>query len=88
MPRICLSESDLSRPWQGDGMGTALEWHDMRELASTVRRWHVGDPPAFDLYLLPRAVAVRSQIAVARETVKQSGVCDGWGEAYCVGART
>jgi hypothetical protein len=43
--RICLSESDLSRPWQG--RGTAWERHGMCELASAVQRRHVGDLPAF-----------------------------------------
>jgi hypothetical protein len=38
MPRICHSESDLSRPR-----------HGMCELASAVQRRHVGDLPAFDI---------------------------------------
>jgi hypothetical protein len=49
--------------------------------------------PAFGLFLLARQApgsllseAYRSQIAVA--SVKQSNVCDGRGEAYCVGATT
>jgi hypothetical protein len=37
---------------QGDGMGTAWERHGMCELASAVPRRHVGDLPAFGLFLL------------------------------------
>jgi hypothetical protein len=47
VPRICLSESDLSRPWQVRGRGTAWERHGMCALASAVQRRHVGDLPAF-----------------------------------------
>jgi hypothetical protein len=41
---------------QGDGMVTAWERHGMCELASAVHRRHVGDLPAFGLFLLPRGV--------------------------------
>jgi hypothetical protein len=43
MPRICLFEGNLSRPRQGDGMGTAWELH-------------VGDLSSFGVFLLPRGV--------------------------------
>jgi hypothetical protein len=76
MPRICLSESDLSRPRQGRGMGTAWERH-------------VGDLPAFGVFLLPRGVpgrlsseACQSQMQVV--SVKQTRR----GEAYYFGAST
>jgi hypothetical protein len=93
MPRICLSESDLSRPWQGRSRMTAWEQHGMCELASAVQRRHVGDLPAFGLFLLPRGVPVcllseayQSQMQVA--SVKQRNVCHGREEAYYFGART
>jgi hypothetical protein len=93
MPRICLSGSDLSRLLQGRGRVTAWEWHGMCELASAVQRRHVGDLPAFGVFLLPRGVpgsllseAYQSQMQVA--SVKQSSVCHGRGEAYDFGART
>jgi hypothetical protein len=92
MPRICLSESDLSRPRQGRGRVTAWERHGMCKLASAVQRRHVGDLTAFGLLLLPRGVpgsllseAYQSQMQVA--SVKQSNVCDGRGGGYCFGAR-
>jgi hypothetical protein len=47
MPRMCRSESDLSRPRQVRGRGTALERHGMCELASAVQKRHVGDMPSF-----------------------------------------
>jgi hypothetical protein len=37
MPQICLSESDLSRPWQGRGGVTAWEQNGKCELASASR---------------------------------------------------
>jgi hypothetical protein len=46
-PRICRSESDLSRPRQVRGRGTAWELHGVCELASAVQRQHVGDLSAF-----------------------------------------
>jgi hypothetical protein len=63
----------------------------MYELASAVMRRHVGDLPAFGLFLLPRGVPgslseAYSQMQVV--SVKQSNVCDGRGEAYYFGART
>jgi hypothetical protein len=65
---------------QGDSMGTVWEWH-------------VGDLPAFSVFLLPPRVpgsllseACQSQMQVV--SVKQSNVCHGWGEAYYFGART
>jgi hypothetical protein len=74
-------------------MGTAWERHGMCELASAVKRRHVGHLPAFGLLLLPRGIprslsseAYRSQMQVA--SVKQSNACDGRGEAYYFGART
>jgi hypothetical protein len=93
MPRICLSESDLSRPWQGRGRVTAWERHGMRELASAIQRRHFSDLPDFGLLLLPRGVpgcllseAYQSQMQVA--SVKQSNVCDGREAAYYFDART
>jgi hypothetical protein len=78
---------------QGDGMGTAWEWHLMCELASAVQRRHVDDLPAFGLFLLPRGVpgcllseAYQSHMQV--ESVKQSNVCHGREEAYYFGAIT
>jgi hypothetical protein len=72
---------------QGDGMGKAWERYGMCELASAVQRRHVGDLPAFGLFLLPRRVpgsllseAYQSQMQVA--SVKQSNVCHGREEAY------
>jgi hypothetical protein len=47
MPRICRSESDLSRPRQVRDREATLERHDMCEIASAVQRWRVGDLPAF-----------------------------------------
>jgi hypothetical protein len=74
-------------------METARERHGMCELASAVKKRHVGDLPAFGLFLLPRGVpesllseAYQSQMQVA--SVKQSNVCHGQGEAYYFGART
>jgi hypothetical protein len=74
-------------------MGTAWERYGMCELASVIQRRHVGDLPAFGLSLLPREIpgsllseAYQSQMQVA--SVKQSNVCDGRGEAYCLGAST
>jgi hypothetical protein len=56
----------------GDGMGTAWKRHGMCELASVIQRRHVGDLPAFGLFLLPRGVpgcllseAHQSQMQVA-----------------------
>jgi hypothetical protein len=93
MPRICLSESDLSRPWQGRGRVTAWERHGMCELASVVQRRHVGDLPAFGLLLLSRGVPgsllseeYQSKMQVA--SVRQSNVCHRREEAYSFGART
>jgi hypothetical protein len=78
MPRICLSESDLSRPRQVRGRVTAWERHGMCELASAVQRRHVGDLPAFSLLLLPRRVpgnllseAYQSQMQVTSMKKKQ-----------------
>jgi hypothetical protein len=79
-------------PWQGRGRVTAWERHGMCELALAVQRRHVGDLPAFGLFLLPRGVpetlseAYQFQMQVA--AVKQSNVCDGREEAYYFGART
>jgi hypothetical protein len=81
MPRICLSESELLKAtagsWQGDGTGTAWERHGMCELAAAVQRRHVGDLPAFGVFLLPRGVpgsllskACQSQMQMA--SVKQT----------------
>jgi hypothetical protein len=56
MPRIRLSESDISRSWQGSGRVTAWEQYGMCELESAVLTRHVGDLPAFGLFLLPRRV--------------------------------
>jgi hypothetical protein len=42
MPRICRSESDLTRPRQG----AAWERNGMCEFASAVQRRHVGEMPA------------------------------------------
>jgi hypothetical protein len=93
MPRICLSEIDFSRPRQGDGMRTAWERHGVCELALAVLKRHVGNLPAFGVFVLPRVVpgsvlseAYQSQVQVA--SVKQSNVCHGRGEAYYFGART
>jgi hypothetical protein len=47
MPRICRSESDLSRPRQVRGSVAPGERHGMCELASAAQRRHVGDLPAF-----------------------------------------
>jgi hypothetical protein len=74
-------------------MGTAWEQHGMCESASAVQRRNVGDLPAFGRLLLPRGVpggllseAYQSQMQV--DSVKQSNVCHGRGEAYYFGART
>jgi hypothetical protein len=92
MPRICRSESDLSRPRQGRDRGTAWERHGMCELASAVQRRHVGDLPAFGLFRLPRGVPGRLseayQIQMQVASVKQNNVCYGRGEADYFGART
>jgi hypothetical protein len=71
----------------------AWEQHVMRELASAVQRRHVGDLPAFGVFMLPRGVpgsllseAYQSQMQVA--SVKQSNICHGRGETYYFGART
>jgi hypothetical protein len=67
---------------------TTWERHGMCELASAVQTWHVGDLPKFGFFLLARGsrqFVIRSipisdcsgQVA----SVKQSGVCDGRGEA-------
>ena len=73
-------------------METAWERNGMCELASAVQRRHLGDLPAFGVFLLPRVVpgsllpeAWQSQMQVA--SVKQSNVCHGR-EAYYFGART
>jgi hypothetical protein len=72
---------------QGDGLGTA--WYVWISIG--LQRRHVGDLPAFGLFLLPRGVpkslseAYQSQMQVA--SVKRSNVCDGREEAY-FGART
>jgi hypothetical protein len=83
----------MAGSWQGDGMQTAWERHGMCELELVVQRRHVGDLPAFGLFLPPRGVpgswlseAYQSQTKVAR--VKQSNVCHGREEAYYFGART
>jgi hypothetical protein len=93
MPRICLSENDLLRPWQVRSRVTAWERHSICQLASAVKRRHVGDFQAFGLLLLPRPVpasllseAYQPQMRVA--SVKKSNVCDARGEAYYFGART
>jgi hypothetical protein len=93
MPRICLSESDLSRPRQGDGMGTAWECYGMCELASAIQRRHVGNLPAFGIFLLPSGVpgslsseAYQSQMQVA--SVTQSNIGQERREAYYFGTRT
>jgi hypothetical protein len=64
----------------------------MRELALAVQRRHIGDLPAFGVFLLPCRVpgsllseACQSQMQVA--SVKQSNICDGRVEAYYFGAR-
>jgi hypothetical protein len=71
-------------------MGTAWERHGMCELASILQRQHVGDLPAFGVFLLPRRVpgsllseVCKSQMQVA--SVKQSNICHGPGEAYYFG---
>jgi hypothetical protein len=76
MPLMCLSVSDLLRPWQGDGMLTAS-----LQLASLCPLLLPRPVPGSLL-----SEAYQSQIAVA--SVKRSGVCDGRGEAYYFGART
>jgi hypothetical protein len=53
MPRICPSESDLSRPRHS----VAWERHGMCELASAVQRWHVGELPAFGFFRRYRRMA-------------------------------
>jgi hypothetical protein len=65
----------------------------MCELALAAQRRHVGDLPAFGVFLLPRGVpgsllseACQSQMQMA--SVKQSNVCHGRGEAYYFGAGT
>jgi hypothetical protein len=88
MPRICLSESDLSRPWQGRGMGTVwYVWISIGRPQTACWR------PA-SVRLIPATTrssrkmlseAYESQMQVA--SVKQSNVCHGRGEAY-FGART
>jgi hypothetical protein len=76
MPRICCSESDLSRPRQGNGIVCV-------NLHRAVQRRHVGDLPAFDFFRQPRGVpqrlseAYRSKIHVT--SVKPSNVCRGRG---------
>jgi hypothetical protein len=47
MPRICRSESDLTRPRHRRGMGPEWERNGMCELASAVHRRHVGEMHAF-----------------------------------------
>jgi hypothetical protein len=92
VPQICLSESDLSRPWQGRGRVTAWgRWYVLISIG--LQRRHVGDMPEFDLFLLPREVpgsllseAYQSQMQVA--SVKQSNFCHGREAAYYFGART
>jgi hypothetical protein len=93
MPRICRSPSDLSRPRQGRGRGTAWERDGMCELASANQRRHVGDFHAYGKILLQRGVpetvlseAYQSQMQVA--SAKQSNVCHGRGEVYYYCART
>jgi hypothetical protein len=57
---------------QGSGRGTAWERHGMCELASAVHIRHVGNLPAYGLFLLPGGVpgsllseAYQSQMQVA-----------------------
>jgi hypothetical protein len=79
--------------WQSRDRVVAWEQHGMCELASAVQRRHVGNLPAFGLFLLPGGVpgsllseAYQSQMQVA--SVKQSNGCHGRGEAYYFSART
>jgi hypothetical protein len=93
VPRISLSESDFSRSRKGRGRVTAWEQHGMCELASAIQRRHIGDLPAFGVFLLPRGVpgcslseACQSQMQVA--SMEQSNVCHGRREASYFDART
>jgi hypothetical protein len=88
MPRICLSESDLSRPWQ------------VRSMVAAAGRWHVDGMLATCQLMALAATTPSSRKFVIRSvpisdcsgqvaSVKQSGVCDGREEAYYYfGART
>jgi hypothetical protein len=89
MPRICCSESDLSRLRHS----AAWERHGMCELASAVQRRHVGDLSEFGFFRPQRGVprkllskAYQSQMQVA--SVKPSNVRHGQGESYYFGTRT
>jgi hypothetical protein len=93
VPLPCHEYAFLKATSQGRGRVTAWEQHGMCELASAFQRRHVGNLPAFDVFLLPRGVpgsllseGYQSQMQVA--SVKQSNVCHGRREAYYFGART
>jgi hypothetical protein len=74
MPRICFSESDFSRPWQGRGR-IAAGWRHEKAC------WRSASGVPGSLF----SETYQSQMQVA--SVKQSNVCDGREEVY-FGART
>jgi hypothetical protein len=51
------------------GHGTAQHGHGMCELASAVKRQHVGDLPAFGIFRLPRRVP-QSLLSEAYQSIK------------------
>jgi hypothetical protein len=72
MPRICLSKSDLSRPWQGRGRVTGC-WQlaSLRPLAATT--------PSSRQFVT-RSIPISDAVA----SVKQSNVCDGQRERLII----
>jgi hypothetical protein len=70
MPRICLSESDFSRPWQGDGMRQRVG--DLPAFGLFLLPCPVPGGLLSEAY--------QSQMQVA--SVKQSDICHGQEEAY------
>jgi hypothetical protein len=76
MPRLCRSESDLSRPWQVRGRGTAWKRLGMCELASAVQRRHVGDLPRSKLSDNGRVVAGSRQGTGMVTAWKRHGMCE------------
>jgi hypothetical protein len=89
VPRICRYESDVSRPLQGRGWGTG------GDLSVNLGRPETACWRPARVRLLPATTRISRQFVIssipisdAVASVKQSGVCDGRGEDYCVGART
>jgi hypothetical protein len=89
-PVPCHDHAVLKATSQGHGTtryrrGMSMAWH--YELASAVQRRHVGDPPAFGFFRLPRRISRRTRhcriIAGARH-----GMCEltrhGMGAAWHV----